>query len=118
MQPPKIEAGGQLCAGTTLKDIYQIDAPLAKGGMGELYRGHTIETGDLVAINPDSPYADRLAFLAAECEEKQGQPERAVAAFRTFLMDYPGSPLVPDAKERLARLASGKPPGRSGPKKK
>jgi serine/threonine-protein kinase len=50
LQPPKIEAGGQLCAGTTLKDIYQIDAPLAKGGMGELYRGHTIETGDLVAI--------------------------------------------------------------------
>jgi serine/threonine-protein kinase len=50
LQPTQIETGGQLCAGTTLKDIYQIDAPLAKGGMGELYRGHTIETGDAVAI--------------------------------------------------------------------
>ena len=28
--------------------------------------------GDLVAINPDSPYADRLVFLAAECEEELG----------------------------------------------
>jgi serine/threonine-protein kinase len=42
--------GGEVPAGTTLSGIYVIDAPLAKGGMGELYRGRTIETGDVVAI--------------------------------------------------------------------
>jgi eukaryotic-like serine/threonine-protein kinase len=42
--------GGAVSAGTTLSGIYVIDAPLAKGGMGELYRGRTIETGDAVAI--------------------------------------------------------------------
>jgi eukaryotic-like serine/threonine-protein kinase len=44
------EDGGVVPAGTNLSGIYVIDAPLAKGGMGELYRGRTIETGDAVAI--------------------------------------------------------------------
>jgi eukaryotic-like serine/threonine-protein kinase len=42
--------GGEVPCGTTLSGIYVIEAPLAKGGMGELYRGRTIETGDAVAI--------------------------------------------------------------------
>jgi TolA-binding protein len=74
--------------------------------------------GDLVAINPDSPYADRLAFLAAECEEKLDRTDRALAAYRTFLTDYPGSPLVVDAKQKLARLAAGKVPVPEKPGKK
>jgi serine/threonine-protein kinase len=37
-------------AGTQLNGIYEIDEPLAAGGMGEIYKGHTIQTGDLVAI--------------------------------------------------------------------
>lgn len=36
--------------GTRLSGIYEIDDPIAKGGMGEIYRGHTIETGDPVAV--------------------------------------------------------------------
>ena len=36
--------------GTRLNGIYEIDAPLAKGGMGEVYRGHAILTRELVAI--------------------------------------------------------------------
>ena len=61
--------------------------------------------GDLTAVNPDSPYADRLAFLAAECEETLGRRDRAQAAFKTFLTDYPGSPLVENVKQKLAELA-------------
>ncbi len=61
---------------------------------------------DLVAVNPDSPYADRLVFLAAECEEKQGQVERARAGYKTLVTDYPGSPLVSDANKRMAELAA------------
>ena len=36
--------------GTQLSGIYELDARLASGGMGEVYRGHNIQTGDLVAI--------------------------------------------------------------------
>jgi eukaryotic-like serine/threonine-protein kinase len=49
-QESPFDIGGILPAGTKLRGIYVIDAPLAKGGMGELYRGRTIETGDAVAI--------------------------------------------------------------------
>lgn len=60
--------------------------------------------GDLQAINPDSPYADRLAFLAAGCEEKLSRPDRARAAYEAFLHDYPGSPLVGEARKKLVSL--------------
>ena len=61
--------------------------------------------GDLVAINPDSPYADRLVYLAAECEEKQGRADRARAGYQSLLTDYPGSPLVGEARKKIALLA-------------
>jgi tetratricopeptide (TPR) repeat protein len=60
---------------------------------------------DLCNLNPDSPYADRLAFLAAECDEKQGRRDRAQAAFKSFLTDYPGSPLVGEVRKKLAQLS-------------
>lgn len=37
-------------AGTQLNGIYEIDEPIAAGGMGEIYKGHAIQTGDVVAI--------------------------------------------------------------------
>jgi eukaryotic-like serine/threonine-protein kinase len=40
----------RLAPGTRLNGIYEIDQRIASGGMGEIYRGHTIETGDPVAI--------------------------------------------------------------------
>jgi serine/threonine-protein kinase len=36
--------------GDQLNGVYEIDALLARGGMGEVYRGHSILTGDQVAI--------------------------------------------------------------------
>lgn len=45
-----LTAHGYLPAGTQLNGIYEIDAPLATGGMGQIYRGHEIQTGDPVAI--------------------------------------------------------------------
>ncbi|MBT9373087.1 serine/threonine-protein kinase [Rhizobium sp. CSW-27] len=36
--------------GTTLNGMFAIDEKLAAGGMGEVYRGHNITTGDPVAI--------------------------------------------------------------------
>lgn len=60
--------------------------------------------GDGLALNPDSSYADRLAALAADCEEDLGRHDRAAAGYRAFLHDYPGSPLVAQVKKKLARL--------------
>lgn len=39
-----------LQAGTQLNGIYEIDTAIATGGMGEIYKGHEIQTGDPVAI--------------------------------------------------------------------
>ena len=36
--------------GTQLSGIYELDERIASGGMGEVYRGHNIQTGDAVAI--------------------------------------------------------------------
>jgi len=57
----------------------------------------------IVAVNPDSPYADQLLYLAAACESKQGRPARAVAILNQLLKDYPGSPLVDEVKRRLRK---------------
>jgi serine/threonine protein kinase len=41
---------GRLIQGTRLNGIFEIDGHIASGGMGEIYRGHATETGDVVAI--------------------------------------------------------------------
>ncbi|MBN9450206.1 MAG: hypothetical protein J0I67_25245, partial [Bosea sp.] len=41
--------------GTTLNGIYQIESLIAVGGMGEVYRGRAIQTGDAVAIKMIRP---------------------------------------------------------------
>ena len=65
--------------------------------------------GDLVAINPDSPYADRLVYLAAECEERQGHGDRARAGYQSLLTDYPGSPLVGRGQEGRSPMLTRQP---------
>jgi serine/threonine-protein kinase len=40
----------RLSAGTRLNGIYEIDQVIGVGGMGEVYKGHVIGTGDPVAI--------------------------------------------------------------------
>jgi serine/threonine protein kinase len=39
-----------LSPGTRLNGIYEIDQPIGVGGMGEIYKGHLVETNDPVAI--------------------------------------------------------------------
>lgn len=43
-------AGGYLEPGTRLNNTYEVDSVVGEGGMGVVYRGHLIETGDPVAI--------------------------------------------------------------------
>lgn len=55
----------QLAPGTRLNGIYEIEQLLVQGGMGEIYKGHTIQTGDTVAIKVLLPeYAGNEAALA------------------------------------------------------
>ena len=51
--------------GTRLNDTYEIDERIASGGMGEVYRGHNIQTGEPVAIKAILPeLADQEAIFA------------------------------------------------------
>ncbi len=43
-------SAARVAPGTRLNGIYEVDLLVASGGMGEVYRGHTIHTGDPVAI--------------------------------------------------------------------
>ena len=54
----------RLDAGTHLNDTYEIDDRIASGGMGEIYRGHNIQTGEPVAIKTILPeLADQEAIF-------------------------------------------------------
>jgi len=51
--------------GTRLNGIYEIDQAIALGGMGEIYKGHLVETGDPVAIKLMLPeFAENHAAFA------------------------------------------------------
>lgn len=41
--------------GTRLNDLYEVGDQIAQGGMGEIYRGHQIATGDPVALKMIKP---------------------------------------------------------------
>jgi len=55
----------RLAPGTRLNGIFEIDHRIASGGMGDIYRGHAIETGDPVAIKVmRTDLADNMMALA------------------------------------------------------
>ncbi|MYZ50266.1 serine/threonine-protein kinase, partial [Propylenella binzhouense] len=51
--------------GTQLNGIYEIDERIAFGGMGEVYRGHNIQTDDPVAIKIVRPEFARDSMIVA-----------------------------------------------------
>jgi len=63
--PERAEIGrARLSAGTRLNGIYEIERPIGMGGMGEIYFGRVIETGDPVAIKVLLPeFSDNAAAL-------------------------------------------------------
>ena len=65
--------------------------------------------GDLVTVNPDSPYADRLTYLAAECEEQaRAAPTGPAPRISRSWPIIPGSPLVGDARKKIGSLSGKK----------
>ncbi len=62
------------------------------------------EAHDLLACNPQSAYAVRLLVLAAECQEKLGQRDRARLMLQTAVEDYPEDPHREEARAKLTAL--------------
>jgi tetratricopeptide (TPR) repeat protein len=70
----------------------------------QLYKQAVAQADQLVTVSPDSPFVDKTLFIAAACELKGGSPDRALAILYSLKNDYPGSPLIPQVKERIKQL--------------
>jgi serine/threonine protein kinase/tetratricopeptide (TPR) repeat protein len=81
----------RLRAGTELNGIYVIDTLLATGGMGEVYKGHSIQTGDIVAIKvirSDMDESDMAhALFRKEATALYNLNHPAIARFFLFSID-------------------------------
>ncbi|MDB5510571.1 MAG: serine/threonine protein kinase [Enterovirga sp.] len=81
----------RITPGYRLNAIYVIDSLLATGGMGEVYRGHAIETGDEVAIKTIRPeFAQNTAALALfkkEASALRNLYHEAIVRYFVFSID-------------------------------
>lgn len=77
--------------GTQLSGIYELDERLASGGMGEVYRGHNIQTGDHVAIKIVLPEFARdetiLSLFRKEASILNHLSHDAVVRYHVFSVD-------------------------------
>ncbi len=72
-----------------------------------MYPQAVAQVEQLECVNPESPYIDRALLLAARCEARRDQSDRALAILQKLVKTYPGSPLVPEVKQIIARLEEG-----------
>ncbi|MEM8811301.1 MAG: protein kinase [Pseudomonadota bacterium] len=84
-------AVGDVQQGTELNGIYRIDEKIAVGGMGEVYRGHNIQTGDPVAIKIVLPEFARdetiLALFRKEASVLNHLAHEAIVRYHVFSID-------------------------------
>lgn len=77
--------------GTQLSGIYELDERIASGGMGEVYRGHNIQTGDHVAIKIVLPEFARdqtiLSLFRKEASILNHLSHDAVVRYHVFTID-------------------------------
>ena len=77
--------------GTTLNGIYRVDQPIAAGGMGEVYKGANIQTGDTVAIKMiRSDLAENesaLALFRKEASALHNLQHEAIVRYYLFSVD-------------------------------
>src|SRR6266849_10097616 len=81
----------RLAPGTRLNGIFEIDQRIASGGMGEVYRGHVIETGDPVAIKVMRTdmvdNATALALFRKEASALHNIQHEAIIRYYVFSSD-------------------------------
>lgn len=77
--------------GTRLNGIYEIEQLIAVGGMGEVYKGRAIQTGDAVAIKmirPDlAQNEDALALFRKEAAALHNLYNEAIVRYYVFTID-------------------------------
>ncbi|WP_274627913.1 serine/threonine-protein kinase [Arvimicrobium flavum] len=77
--------------GTQLSGIYELDERIAFGGMGEVYRGHNIQTGDPVAIKIVLPELARdltiLSLFKKEASVLNHLAHDAIVRYHVFTID-------------------------------
>jgi serine/threonine-protein kinase len=80
-----------LAVGTQLSGTYELDARLASGGMGEVFKGHNIQTGDPVAIKIVLPEFARdatiLALFRKEASILNHLSHEAIVRYHVFAID-------------------------------
>ncbi|WP_332699165.1 serine/threonine-protein kinase [Bosea sp. (in: a-proteobacteria)] len=83
-----------LAVGTRLNGIYEIERLIATGGMGEVYKGRAIQTGDAVAIKmvrPDMAQDDAVVTLfRKEAAALHNLYNEAIVRYYVFTVD-PGT---------------------------
>src|SRR5215211_3315573 len=81
----------QVSPGTRLNGIYEIDQLVAAGGMGEIYKGHAIQTGDIVAIKMMLPELaeneSALALFRKEASALHNIHHDAIVRYYVFSVD-------------------------------
>ena len=81
----------RLSSGTRLNGIYEVDHLIAAGGMGEVYKGHTVQTGDPVAIKvllPDLAENDAaLGLFRREASALHNLQHEAIVRYYVFTIE-------------------------------
>ncbi len=81
----------RISTGTRLNGIFEIDRLIGVGGMGEIYKGHTIETGDPVAIKlmlPELAENDAaLALFRKEASALHHLMHEAIVRYYVFTVE-------------------------------
>ena len=85
--PPR----AQIPPGTRLNGIYEIEHLIGSGGMGEIYKGHTIQTGDPVAIKLMLPelaeHEAAMALFRKEASALHNLHHEAIVRYYVFTIE-------------------------------
>ena len=77
--------------GTQLNGMFEIDAALARGGMGEVYRGHNIQTKEPVAIKvikaDFAGHDTAMELFRKEAKALNNLQSEAIVRYYTFSVD-------------------------------
>jgi serine/threonine protein kinase len=89
--PPFTPTYRGVAPGTRLNGIYEIDEMVGAGGMGEVYKGHEIQTGASVAIKmllPDMAENEAaLALFRREAAALHNLPHEAIVRYFLFTVE-------------------------------
>src|SRR5262245_34474426 len=84
-------SGQRIPPGTRLNGIYEVETLIATGGMGEIYKGHVIQTGDPVAIKlmlPDLTENEAaLALFRKEASALHHLQHDAIVRYYVFTVE-------------------------------